>query len=56
MARVRLELPYGRGDLLDLLYREAKVLSTEYREDVIETEAVITPRVMGRVREFIRKP
>lgn len=56
MARVRLELPYDRGDVLDLLYREAKVLSTQYREEFIETEAVLSPRVLGRVREYLKRP
>lgn len=56
LRKVNLELPYGRGDLLDLIYREAKVLSTQYGENAIEIEAVLSSRLMGRVREFIRKP
>jgi GTP-binding protein HflX len=35
---------------------EAKVLSTQYGENAIEIEAVLSSRLMGRVREFIRKP
>jgi hypothetical protein len=32
------------------------VLSTQYREEFIETEAVLSPRVLGRVREYLKRP
>ncbi|MBR7146489.1 MAG: GTPase HflX, partial [Oscillospiraceae bacterium] len=50
--RVMLHLPYDKGGLLDMLYREAKVESVEYAE-TIDVVAVCVPRVLGQVREFI---
>jgi GTP-binding protein HflX len=53
--RVTLRIPYSRGELLDMLYREAKVESVQYGE-TIEAVAVVTPRVLGRVQEFLAGP
>ena len=50
--RVTLHLPYDKGGLLDMLYREAKVESVEYGE-TIDVVAVCVPRVLGQVREFV---
>ena len=51
--RVELRLPYDRGGMLDMLYREAKVESVEYAE-TIEVTAVCPPKVLGQVEEFLR--
>ena len=50
--RVVLHLPYDKGGLLDMLYREAKVESVEYGE-AIEVTAVCGPRTLGQVEAFI---
>ena len=50
--RVSLELPYDKGNLLELLHREAAVLSVEYGEEFISVESVIKPELWGRVRDF----
>ena len=50
--RVTLHLPYDRGGLLDMLYREAKVEAVEYG-GTIDVVAVCSPRVLGQVGEFI---
>ena len=50
--RVTLHIPYDRGGLVDMLYREAKVESVEYGES-IEVEALCAPKVLGRVKEFV---
>ncbi len=52
MCRVTLSLPYGRADLLDVLYRQARVESVDYG-DAIRVEAVCTPRVAGLVEEYV---
>ncbi len=51
--RVWLKLPYDKGDLLELLHREASVYSVEYGEEHIAVEAVIKPKLWGLVREFV---
>ena len=51
VQRVTLHLPYDKGGLLDMLYREAKVESVDYSE-TIDVVAVCTPRVLGQVAEF----
>ena len=50
--RVTIHLPYDKGGLLDMLYREAKVESVEYGE-TIDIVAVCTPRVLGRVKDYV---
>ena len=49
--RVTLRLPYDKGGLLDMLYREAKVESVEYGE-TIDVIAVCGPRTLGQVRAY----
>ena len=50
--RVVLHLPYDKGGLLDMLYREARVENVEYGES-IEVTAVCGPRTLGQVGAFI---
>jgi GTP-binding protein HflX len=50
--RVTLHLPYDKGGLLDMLYREAKVENVAY-SDTIDVTAVCNPRVLGQVEPFI---
>jgi GTP-binding protein HflX len=52
---VTLHLPYDKGGLLDLLYREAKVDRVEYA-DTIEVDCVVTPRLLGQVRDYCYPP
>ena len=50
--RVVLHLPYDKGGLLDLLYREAKVESVEYA-GTIDVTAVCNPKAVGVVKPYI---
>ena len=50
--RVTLHLPYDKGGLLDLLYREAKVESVEYAE-TIDVVAVCNTKAIGTVKSYI---
>lgn len=50
-----LHLPYDKGGLLDLLYREAKVDRVDYT-DCIEVDCVLTPRLLGQVRDYCYPP
>jgi len=50
--RVTIHLPYDKGGLLDMLYREAKVESVEYSE-TIDVVAVCGPRTLGQVQSFV---
>lgn len=50
--RVTIHLPYDKGGLLDVLYREAKVESVEYGE-TIDIVATCVPRVIGQVKDYI---
>ena len=52
--RVLLRIPYDKGALLDMLYREAKVESVEYSE-TIDVTAVCDPRVLGQVAPYIQE-
>ena len=50
--RVMIHLPYDKGGLLDMLYREAKVESVEYGE-TIDIVATCVPRVIGQAKDYI---
>ena len=52
--RVRLLLPYDKGALLELLHREAAVLSAEYAEDGIHVEAIVKGEAWGRVHDYAK--
>lgn len=50
--KVVLHLPYDKGGMVDMLYREAKVERVEY-SDTIEVTAVCTPKLLGQVSDYI---
>ena len=50
--RCVIHLPYDKGGLLDMLYREAKVERVEYG-GTIDVTAVCNPLVLGQVAPFI---
>ena len=52
--RCVIHLPYDKGGLLDMLYREAKVENVEYSE-TIDVTAVCGPRTLGQVEPFIEE-
>lgn len=51
--QVRLEISYSDAGIVDLLKREAAVLSMEYTDTGITAEAIVTPDVLGRVKKYI---
>ena len=51
--RVMLSIPYAKAGVVDALKREANVMSMEYTDEGIKAEAVLTPALLGRVKEFI---
>ncbi len=53
--RITLRLPYDKSGLLDMLYREAKVLDVRY-EDITVVEAVCPPKVLGKVGCYADPP
>ena len=53
--RVTIHLPYDKGGLLDLLYREAKVEKVEYGE-TIQVTALCAPKTLGRLGEYVVVP
>ena len=51
--RVTLSIPYTKAGVVDMLKREAGVIRMEYTDAGIEAEAVVTPEIFGRIKEFI---
>ena len=49
-------IPQQRADLVSLLHREAKVLSTDYDGDDILVRAVVPPTIAGRLESFANLP
>jgi GTP-binding protein HflX len=54
VSRKDYRIPQQRADLVGLLHREAKVLSTDYDGDDILVRAVVPPTLAGRLDAFIR--
>ncbi len=52
ICRVTLSLPYDKGGIVDMLYREAKVESVEYSETILVT-AVCSPKIVGQVEPYV---
>ena len=50
--QVLLSLPYDKGGVLDMLYREAKVDSVEYGETIL-VQTTCTPKVLGQVNAYV---
>ena len=50
--QVLLSLPYDKGGVLDMLYREAKVDSVEYGETIL-VQTTCTPKVLGQVSQYV---
>lgn len=48
-----LMLPYNKGSLLDLLHKEGKVLTVDYKDEGIEVTVVCGPELYARVRDFV---
>lgn len=46
-------IPQARGDLLNILHRDAKVLSTEYDENDMLITAIVPPTIAGRLQSFV---
>jgi GTPase len=49
-------IPQQRADLVSLLHREAKVLSTDYEGDDILVRAVVPSTIAGRIQQFAATP
>ena len=52
VRRVTIHLPYDRGGMLDILYREARVEKVEYG-DTIEVVAFCTPKTIGQLGSLV---
>jgi GTP-binding protein HflX len=49
-------IPQQRADLVGLLHRDAKVLSTDYEGNDILVRAVVPPMLAGRLEAFVEQP
>jgi len=50
--RVGISLPYDKGGILDVLYREARVEKVEYGANM-EVEAVCTTKTLGQIKDYV---
>ncbi len=56
VRRKSYRIPQNRADLVSLLHRDAKVLSTDYEGDDILVSAVVPPAISGRLESFALSP
>lgn len=52
VRRRKYRIPQSRADVLGVLHRDAKVLSTDYEENDILVTAVVPASIAGRLEEF----
>ena len=52
MSRGSYRIPQSRGDLLGLLHRDGKVLTTEYEGNDVLIQAVVPAAVAGKLEPF----
>jgi GTP-binding protein HflX len=53
VRRKRYRIPQSRADLIGVLHRDAKVLSTDYEDNDILVTAVVPAAIAGRLEEFM---
>ena len=53
VSRCHYRIPQNRGDLLNLLHKDAKVLSTDYDENDVLISAVVPADIAGRLGNFL---
>jgi GTP-binding protein HflX len=51
--RAVVHIPYEKGAVVELLHTEASVVSTAYKENCVEIEAVMTPETFGKVKAYV---
>lgn len=51
--KVKLLIPYSDGAVLDMLHREAQIVSTDYAAAGTVVEAVVDEKTYGRVRDYL---
>jgi GTP-binding protein HflX len=56
VRRLRFRIPQRRADLVGLLHREAKVLSTDYEDNDVLVNALVPTALAGRLAEFREAP
>ena len=56
VRRCHYRIPQFRADLVSLLHRDAKILSTEYEENDILVTAVVPDSIAGRLAPFLASP
>jgi len=56
IRRCQYRIPQSRADLVSLLHRDAKVLSTEYEDNDILVTAVVPESIAGRLAAFVAVP
>jgi len=52
--KVTLHLPYEKAGIMETLHREGSVTDTRYLEDGVELDAVISPELYARLKQYIR--
>ena len=56
VTQATFRLPAGEGGLLNLLHERAKILSTQYVDDVCEVEAEVPESVRRELTQFLVTP
>jgi GTP-binding protein HflX len=49
----RFRIPAGEGSLIHLLHEHARVLASQYRDDILEVEAEVPESVKRRLSEYL---
>ncbi len=55
VKRRRYRVPQHRGDLINLLHQEGKVIATDFEENDVLLTAVVSPSIDGKLRDFMEE-
>lgn len=53
VKNLELLIPYDKGNLLDILHKECKVLQSEYTENGVAIKAICPANTYGKIREYV---
>lgn len=55
VKRCRYRVPQSRGDLINLLHQDGKVLATDFEGNDVLLTAVVSPTLDGKLRDFLEE-
>ena len=55
VKRRAFRIPQSRGDMINLLHQDGKVIATDFEGNDVLITAVVSPTVDGKLRDFLEE-